>query len=415
MIPSKNFFNKTVLVCLIIISFLSNTEPAKADTREYVNLGLPSGLLWATCNIGASRPEQTGELYGWAETVPIRHSTMGAQSKKDQLSKDVGDITKSNKDVAKRMWGGDWRMPTANEALELVNNCKWSHTVINGVNCTKVTGPNGNSIILPAGGYFDKNSNRLVEANRYGMFLTSTRAIFKPMAVYCIGTSHNPTDDSHFILNEVDCIDGGAIRPVKGKGLLEDDSFTYKSSGKNNGRDYIDLGLSVKWATTNLGASKPWDYGSLYAWGEVKAKNQFHDNRNGWDLVEIGGTSHDAAKNNWGSSWRMPSPQEFNELINRCTWKFVCINGHYGHKVTGPNGNSIFLPLSGYGELWTIQNREQVGNYWTSKGIQSQSQNTVYYHKPNTLNANIVTFTCDPPELSSMKTFLGGSIRPVCK
>ena len=120
----------------------------------------------------------------------------------------------------------------------------------------------------------------------------------------------------------------------------------------------IDLGLSVLWADCNLGADKPEEYGNYYAWGEVKAKKKFtEDNYAHYDSStnsnknigsNISGTQYDAARANLGNGWRMPTVKDFEELINKCTWKWTQSNGTEGYLVTGTNGKTIFMPASGY-------------------------------------------------------------------
>ena len=125
--------------------------------------------------------------------------------------------------------------------------------------------------------------------------------------------------------------------------------------------DYVDLGLSVMWATCNVGATTPEEYGDYFAWGETEAKQNFS-----WEIYKwCNGTKStitkynatdglttllpedDAAHVNWGGQWRMPTKEELTELREQCTWKWVTINGIKGNKVIGPNGNSIFLPAGG--------------------------------------------------------------------
>ena len=121
---------------------------------------------------------------------------------------------------------------------------------------------------------------------------------------------------------------------------------------------WVDLGLSVLWAAYNVGASSPEEYGGYYAWGETSTKsyytqenykfyNQFTDR---YDFIgsEISGTSYDVAHVKWGDGARMPTLTEVKELVNNCTFKHGTYNGVKGNYVTGPNGNSIFLPFAGY-------------------------------------------------------------------
>lgn len=119
----------------------------------------------------------------------------------------------------------------------------------------------------------------------------------------------------------------------------------------------VDLGLSVYWASFNLGAEKPEEYGDYYAWGETKPKSSYytstysHYDKEKGQIVSIGenisGTGYDAATTNLGSDWRMPTKEEFAELKEKCTWEWIVISGIRGYKITGINGNSIFLPAAG--------------------------------------------------------------------
>ncbi len=137
-----------------------------------------------------------------------------------------------------------------------------------------------------------------------------------------------------------------------------------------NGHEYVDLGLSVMWATCNVGATSAEGYGDYFAWGETMAKETYtwensltHDVRLG-DIVA--NKQYDAAQANWGGAWRMPSQAELNELKEKCNWKWVSQNGHNGYLVTGPSGKSIFLPVAGYREDDQLLNDEWGGYYWSS-------------------------------------------------
>lgn len=133
--------------------------------------------------------------------------------------------------------------------------------------------------------------------------------------------------------------------------------------------EYVDLGLSVKWATCNVGATKPEEYGDYFAWGETEPKEMYDWSTYKWcngsettltkyctdgsygtvdnkTQLEL---SDDAAHANWGDSWRMPTDSELTELREQCTWTWTTQNGVNGCKVTSKsNGNSIFLPAAGY-------------------------------------------------------------------
>ncbi|WP_234367869.1 serine/threonine protein kinase [Parabacteroides pacaensis] len=130
----------------------------------------------------------------------------------------------------------------------------------------------------------------------------------------------------------------------------------------------VDLGLSVKWAAYNVGASSPEEYGGYYGWADPTGKKS-STNDNDYPSANppsnISGTQYDIAHTLWKGKWRLPTQKEFHELSKKCTWKWIRYKGIVGYMVTGPNGNRIFLPASGYhnGDIkWTTDNR---GRYWS--------------------------------------------------
>lgn len=140
----------------------------------------------------------------------------------------------------------------------------------------------------------------------------------------------------------------------------------------------VDLGLSVYWASCNLGAEKPEEYGDYYAWGETKTKNSFLQSNysfydtNKDEYINIGndicGTQYDPVRVNLGTDWRMPTNDEIIELINNCTWEWGQINNVNGYIVIGKNGNSIFLPSTGmyHNSSTRIYNQKREGvKLWT--------------------------------------------------
>ena len=157
-------------------------------------------------------------------------------------------------------------------------------------------------------------------------------------------------------------------------------------SKPNNYHEYVDLGLSVKWATMNIGANAPEECGDYFAWGETEPKDYYDwstckwcngssntltkycidsrygtiDNKTTLDL------SDDAAHANWGGTWRMPTVDEIKELVNICSWEWTTQNGVNGQKATGPNGNSIFLPAAGFRLIVDLNDMGSYGFYWSS-------------------------------------------------
>jgi hypothetical protein len=112
----------------------------------------------------------------------------------------------------------------------------------------------------------------------------------------------------------------------------------------------VDLGLSVKWASVNVGASAPEEYGTYFGWGDVTGEKTSQDNDdypNANPPANICGTEYDAAQVLWGGSWYLPTREQAEELVNECTWEETELNGVAGFRVTGMNGNSIFLAAGG--------------------------------------------------------------------
>ena len=145
--------------------------------HEYVDLGLPSGLLWATCNIGADSPEDYGDYFAWGETQPKESfgwsTYQYCNGSSNTLTKYCNlTILLPEDDAATANWGSAWRMPTEEEWDELLNSTTHTWTTQNGVNGWLFTASNGNSLFLPAAGWFGSSS--LQDAANYGGYLSST-------------------------------------------------------------------------------------------------------------------------------------------------------------------------------------------------------------------------------------------------
>ena len=181
----------------------------------YVDLGLPSGTLWATCNIGAFSPYENGSYFAWGETVPKDNGFYDWTNYKWSTGDD-GHYTKYNPDdnktvldpeddAARVNWGGGWRMPTRDEMVELTEKCQWKWVWM--IKSFLITGPNGNSIILPAAGYIHGGGHYHVnEECRYWSNTLIPKSI----------------DDAYFLCGEYRHVDvttgcryfGRSVRPV---------------------------------------------------------------------------------------------------------------------------------------------------------------------------------------------------------
>ena len=187
----------------------------------------------------------------------------------------------------------------------------------------------------------------------------------------------------------------------------------------------VDLGLSVKWATFNVGATKPEEYGDYFAWGETAPKDEYtwpnykHCYGSATSLIkycsyssfgrvdnkEILESEDDAAQMNWGANWRMPTLDELEELKENCGWAVVTINGVRCQKATSYiNGNSIIFPLAGCKDGETLRQATYNGYYWGSKSYGNSAASAL------TLWTDVYNNSTDAVGYKG----LGFSVRPVC-
>lgn len=186
----------------------------------------------------------------------------------------------------------------------------------------------------------------------------------------------------------------------------------------------VDLGLSVKWANMNVGADFPEEYGGYFAWGETTTKETYNWSTYKWcngskipltkyctdsflgtvDNKTILEKEDDAAAVNWGGAWRMPTKEEQDELRQQCTWRWTSPGGVNGYTVTGPNGNSIFLPAAGYRYDSSLYSEGGRGNYWSSSMLST--------NRPH--NAYELSLSLSYVDSSYYQRCYGLSVRPVC-
>ena len=204
-----------------------------------------------------------------------------------------------------------------------------------------------------------------------------------------------------------------------------------KPSGTYSGHDYVDLGLSVKWATCNIGATKPNEYGNYFAWGETKTKKNYswenykycnisdtsilkycndsiYATDNLADSITILEPEDDIAVHCWGKKWRMPTKIELNELKEKCDWKWIKLDGVKGYLITsrieGYTNRSIFLPASGFKWENSLEEIGSYGVYWSSSLDTELSFFAHYiYFQPKEVNLGDYEFARD----------FGLTVRPV--
>ena len=365
------------------------------DKVGYVDLGLPSGNLWAECNLGASSPEAYGDYYAWGEVEPKQVYTNSNHKWYKEGAPSLG-FTKYNNEDGKlslededdaviQKLGNGWRTPTLADFRELTNQ-KYTtieKTTLNGVAGYQITSKrNKKSIFIPFAGF--KNDK------------PQTREISSSESVAVCMTNQRRIDNQVFncwtFAFEQDRIrrygkrryDGISIRPVKGPGVPVPN-------------DCVDLGLAsgLLWAKYNIGTTEPTQLGSYYAWGETSTKKEYYstnykhfkakynievlkyNEKDGKEVLEL---EDDAARANIGAGYRIPTKEDWEELLEDCKWEAVTttlseiidpsqtkIIARW--KVTGPNGNSIVLPMtSGFrADGWGV--RPDNDTYYTTANL----------------------------------------------
>uniref|UniRef100_UPI002665D4F4 hypothetical protein n=1 Tax=uncultured Prevotella sp. TaxID=159272 RepID=UPI002665D4F4 len=354
------------------------------DKVEYVDLGLPSGNLWAKCNLGASSPEAYGDYYAWGEVEPKQEYTKsnhkwykeGAPSQGfTKYNNEDGKLTLEDEDDAViQKLGNGWRTPTLADFRELTNQ-KYTtieKTTLNGVAGYQITSKkNKKSIFIPCAGF--KNSEKpqtrfISDDEEVAVCMTNLRRIDN--MVYNAWTFAFQNDRIGRYGKRRP--DGISVRPVKGPGVPVPN-------------DCVDLGLAsgLLWAKCNLGTTEPTQLGDYYAWGETSPKKKYYSDNykhfkidggikvlkyNEKDGKTVLDLNDDAARANIGAGYRIPTKEDWEELLEDCKWEAVTTTLSEiidpsqtkviaRWKVTGPSGNSIVLPMtSGFrGDGWGVQ------------------------------------------------------------
>ena len=180
----------------------------------------------------------------------------------------------------------------------------------------------------------------------------------------------------------------------------------------------VDMGLGVKWASCNLGATAPEEYGNYYSWAEVAPKGDYlwdtyaYKGEGPWGMTKYNKgfqlnyqaeAEDDAAAATLGDGWRMPTSAEMTELVNNTDWKWGELNGVKGYTVTSQkNGNSIFLPAAGYMDGKELRYAGSAGRYW--------SQTRHPYHPQCGMN---IFFSTEYHYVYFYERYRGYTIRPV--
>ena len=361
-----------------------------------IDLGLPSGTLWACCNVGASSPEAYGGYYAWGET---KEKDTYDWSNYSSYYHSSTDLLEMRFDVARNWWGGSWMMPVQENIEELLNNCTHEWTMMNGVTGVKFTSnTNDRFIFLPAAGKrhdsvpdetgvegnywactpdsanegyakclsFDADLTCLSNQPRYyGISIRPVIATCESLQIYpselCImvgkqGTVKINSGSGYYYVKTYrgdkvtatvsgDTVTVTAVNPGRESILVTDRisrqtaeikvtvrPIFYTSCPDDNHPHWIDLGLSRLWRCCNEGASKPEEYGNYDNLYQAKS---------------------------------VPNKGEMLELLNNTTSVWTTLNGVNGRRFTGKNGGTIFLPAAGYRDGSSLRNAGSDGRYWS--------------------------------------------------
>ena len=424
------------------------------DTHEWVDMGF--GLLWATCNVGATNPWDYGDYFAWGETQPKSSYSWETYIWGDSITftryTHPNDTLLPEDDAATANWGGDWRMPTRSEWNTLATSSLYTRTHVtnyqgsgrNGIVVTCRYGRcEGNSIFLPYAGLKLYSSRQeitkgyylsgILQTERYahGVRLESStyirydginrrigasvRAVrqyptYTVAAVSSNDTMGSVTGEGFFVHGETDSL---TATPNPGYHFVEwreadtvysrtadtvvtvtADRFLVAIFAQDT-HAWVDMGDGVLWATCNIGAVNPWDYGEYYAWGETQPKSEYSWDTYLWgDSVTFTRYTHtndtllpedDAATANWGAEWRMPTRSEWVTLATSNHYSRTYVANYQGSgrrgivvtRLSGRcRGNSIFLPYAGY-KRNTGSHAPTIGAYFSNILSSEQSAHGV--------------------------------------
>ena len=413
------------------LQYTQNTDTWRFAAHQYDVIG--------TDNIQDGALADRIDLFGWSGNnttalFGVSTSTNNADYAGEFVDWGVNTISGDAPDT--------WRTLSADEWEYLLKKRK-NASDLYGV--AQVAGING-MIILPddweeANGIVFKSGLHSSQVNDYSVYQSFTDAqwlamenagaVFLPALGYRDGTNVEKCNTSGYYWSNTTSDEKSAYRLYFYSYFLAPNGVHSKYRGRSVRLvhdtivpkvepEYVDLGLSVKWATFNVGATSPEDYGDYFAWGETEPKDEYSWTNYKWcDGTENKMTKYnatdglttllpedDAAHVNWGGEWRMASMAEWKELHEHCIWSEEQKNGINGFKVTGPNGNSIFIPRAGFYNLDSygeeLQNPDYSLYQWT---------NTLY---SGTYAYDFIRYGVHQSNLIGYNTRrLGFSVRPV--
>ena len=307
------------------------------------------GICWSTSQNPTIEDNSTSKLYYngdynsgyyYAKMTDLEHNT--TYYVRAYATNEVGTA-----------YGEEVSFTTVEKLLPTVITGEVTNITVTSAKCVGEVTSDGNCTVTAYGHCWSTTPNPTIEENDG---TEGSGKIAVPFTSSMTNLEHNTTYYIRaYATNEI------------GTAYGEEVSFTTVERNAN-GYEYIDLGLSVKWATCNVGATLPEEYGDYFAWGETTTKETYKNcltyNVSMNDIA--GNAQYDAATANLGGSWRMPTYNELYELGTKCTWTWTTLNGVDGYNVEGPSGASIFLPAAGYRFGSYLYNDGSFGYYWSS-------------------------------------------------
>ncbi|MBQ3636010.1 MAG: hypothetical protein II951_10400 [Bacteroidales bacterium] len=321
------------------IAFHKNVKAQ--ESADVIDLGL--SVKWASCNLGASKPEELGNLYAWGETSTKTSYGWsdykycnGSYNKltkyvREKHAADYGyngffdDKTTldPDDDAATAALGDKWRIPTADDWRELLNNSSWEWTQLNGIYGYKVTstktGFEDKYIFLPGDntsshdGAYASSSLSFEPQSASGLYFSES-GTYLSYGMRCLGTSVRPVTTAAESSPSPSADESGTLATCvwsRGVNLMESiatevDSISFSSVAVEEGDGLVDLGLSVKWASCNLGAAKPEEIGDYFAWGETEVKDLYN-----WTTYKWGSAKDKLTKYCTKDENAYPQPSEY--------------------------------------------------------------------------------------------------------
>lgn len=372
---------------------LQFTTLARFPVAEAVDLDLPSGIKWASWNMGSTSPLDVASSssasaedkfhFCWGDPTGDAGQSLDELLYRQECADNAVAIIAGTKyDIATVQWGEGWQIPTLEQFTELINNCNMTYpadyTDGNGktYRAYKLTSKvhSDRFIYLPEAGLIGENGQAMQVGNACYYWTAKSKGAGVAVPVLPMYGEANTDANGYPYTFQL------AIRPIyvgdsssQGSGTTEPTTPTdpttpttpaYTAAGDAAKSHVVDLGLSVKWSSYNLGTTSSTSAGYYIAWGETGESTNYSLEGNAFynptthkldvTSLELNGTDlpakYDAATVLWGGKWRMPTDGEWSELLdtNKCTWEWTGDGYKVTSKINGYGGNYIFIPAAGF-------------------------------------------------------------------